>query len=223
VPGYPADCQASQVVADFDGDGQHDAATIAKSRCFHHPGQQPSFATEFNMAVSWGGGAGGVVAMEDCERACVAFRAADLNGDGAAELWVIVDEDASSQTLEVFALPQSEAFGRAATVAEPGANGFPAGQSAGFRFGGSVKHYAALGCTAAESEVIAESADATGNEGGYTVRRTVLRFDPIDTRPFAHFTVVSTSDEVVHLEPGVLPGDAFEPGDPCWIEPAPGG
>jgi hypothetical protein len=220
VPGYAAECQASQVVADFDGDGQHDTATIAKNHCFHHPGQEPIPTTPFNMAVSWGGGAAGIVALEGCERACVAFGAGDLNGDGAAELWVIVDRSGSRQFLEVFELPQSEAFGRAAEYAT--ATGEATEEVARFAMGGTATAYQAVGCVTPEGSV--EHLVANVNHGGTTwmaLRRT-YRFESIGAPPFGVFRLISSERFTRPFDLSVPPEDVFGPSGTCWGGPSQG-
>lgn len=220
IPGFPAECDASQVAADFDGDGRDDVVVIHRARCLY---ERPGYAEiltdfEFAMRVTWGGGSSGVAGMADCTRTCTALGAGDLDGDGAFELFAAVDEWASTLTLQVFELPQSEAFGDPSTVAAPGAPGFPANEPARIPYGGSATLYAALGCEPASHEAIVETAELNEEQTEYSVNRTVLRFDQTPTPPFGELTVVSTSEHTEPFDPDVGPGDLFEPGAPCWME-----
>jgi hypothetical protein len=66
--------------------------------------------------------------------------------------------------------------------------------------------------------VIVQIAELNTERTRYNVHEILLRFDPIQTPPFGRFTVVSERDFSETHEEGILPGDQFEPGDPCWID-----
>jgi len=71
--------------------------------------------------------------------------AADLNGDGTAELVLVVDQGGSSLFLEAFELSRTKGLALL-PMAAPGAPGFPAGRPPRFEWGGSVTHQANLQC-----------------------------------------------------------------------------
>jgi len=213
---FPAKCNASQVTGDFDGDGQPDTATVAKTECFpREPGAGKK--TSYSLQVGWPP-TEGLVPLPDCANACQALAATDLNLDGIDEFILKVDQGSSSFIIEVYELPATEAFGDPARTAPPGAPGFPPDQAAQFSVGGSVSAFAALGCMPGNNEIIVEIAKLDSKQTEYTVHETVLRFDPIDNPPFGQFTVTSTEDRTEPYDNEVGPGDRFEPGGPCWMD-----
>jgi Tol biopolymer transport system component len=221
---FPAECDASQVNGDFEGDDAPDLAVIAKTECLMGEAERTApYTTVYALHMQWfapesGHPAEGIAPLPDCKDACQALAATDLNLDGIDELILKVDERQSTQYFQVYELPASEAFGGPAEVAEPGVPGFPGGEPAMFVLGGSVKHYTALGCDLMEHQVIVQIAELNAEQTRYNVHETLLRFDPIEAPPFGGFTVVSERDFTEQYEAGVGPGDQFEPGDPCWMQ-----
>jgi Tol biopolymer transport system component len=216
---FPAECNASQVTGNFDGDGQPDTATVARTDCLIDPGDKGDrFSTEYSLQVRWPPSEG-IAPLPDCDNVCKAVAASDLNLDGTDEFVLKTQEGASSYVVQIYELPASDAFGDPARTASPGdPPGFPAGETARFIVGGSVSHYAALGCWPGNNEIHAEIAVLNEQQTEYSVHKTVLRFDPIDAQPFGQFTIVSTTDFNERFDTEVGPGDRFEPGGPCWME-----
>jgi WD40 repeat protein len=215
---FPARCDASQVTGDFDGDGQPDTATVAKTECF--PGEPGGGkTTPYALQVRWPP-TEGLVSLPGCEDVCKAVAVTDFNNDKIDELVIKVARGASTDFFQVYELPATEAFGRPAIVRPPGdPSGFPGGEPLRFAMGGSVAHFAALGCWPGNNKIIAEIAELNSQRTEYSVHRTVLRFDPIDASPFGRFTVVSTDNHTEPFrDPEIGPGDRFEPGGPCWME-----
>lgn len=221
----PAECDASEVTGDFDGNDSPDVALVAKTECLMEPADRTDpYTTEYALDVQWHAGqevhpAEGIAPLPDCETVCQALAATDLNLDGTDEFILKVGEGASTYFIQVYELPASEAFGDPARTAPPGdPPGFPPGETARFAVGGSVTHYAALGCWQGNNKIIAEIAELNPQQTEYSVHETVLRFDPIDRPPFGQFTVVSRRDYKERFDTEVGPGDRFEPGGPCWME-----
>jgi WD40 repeat protein len=213
----PANCDASQVTGDFDGDGQPDTATVAKTECFPRESGSPKNESKYSLRVQWPP-AEGVTQLPDCANACQALASADLNLDGIDEFILKVYQGSSSYIVQVYELPASEAFGAPARIAPPGGPAFPPDQAAQFQVGGSDVGYWALGCFPGNNKIIAEVAKLNSQHTEYAVHKTELRFDLMDGPPFGRFTIVSTSDFSEHFDPQVGPGDQFEPGGPCWME-----
>jgi len=219
----PAKCDASQVTGNFDGDGQTDTATVAKTECFPSQPGGGSSASPYSLRVQWPPSEG-IVPLPDCEPiegvpgVCRAVAAADLNGDGIDEFILKVSEGASTETIQIYELPATEAFGRPTIVTPPGGTEFPPGETARFILFGSVTHYGAIGCDLVNHQIIFQSAGVNENQTKYLVHETLLRFDPTEAPPFGELSVISERDYTEPYESGVGPGDQFEPGDPCWIE-----
>lgn len=213
---FPAECDASQVTGNFDGDEQPDTATVARTQCLMNPDELGSRATDFALRVQWPPSEG-IAPLPDCRKACQAVAAADLNGDSIDEFILMVDKGASTDNFQVYELPASEAFGRAVAVAPPGGRDFPRGETAEFSLFGSVTHFTAIGCDLINHQVIVQSAVQKSDPSQYTVHETLLRFETTDSPPFGEFHVVAERDFTERLDEGVSPGDQFEPGDPCWI------
>lgn len=214
---FPARCDASQVTGDFDGDGQPDTATVAKTECFPSEPRGAGQKTPYSLQVRWPPSEG-IAPLPGCEDVCQAVAAADLNGDKIDEFVLKVATGASTEVFQVYELPASEAFGDPSDVAEPGSQGFPGGKPARFSLGGSVEHYVALGCDLIQHQVIVQIAELNAERTRYDVHETLLGFAPIEAPPFGRFTVLSERDFTEPYEAGVSPGDQFEPGDPCWMQ-----
>jgi Tol biopolymer transport system component len=213
TPPAPPQCATSFVSGDFDGDGLLDTAAIC-------PGDKGGFSLD----VVWGPGPfpAGSVALPDCQDACEALAATDLDGDGSDEFVLQIQQGASTQFTEVFELPSSEAFGlKAATVADPGAPGYPAGEPAVFAMSGSVTHMDFLTCVGGSHEVIATSATLNDSQTEWAIHETVFVLDPAyhseqgKADGYGEFTVVSTADSTLTFDP--TGENQPEPrGDPCW-------
>lgn len=212
----PEECDASEVTGNFDGDGEPDTATVAKTDCLIDPGDQGDrFSTEYSLQVQWPPSEG-IAPLPECRKKCRAAAAADLNGDGIDEFILQVDAGASTDFFQVYELPASEAFGRPATVAPPGSRRWPSGRPAEFSLFGSVLHFSALGCDLIRHEVIVKDVGVNEAQTEYLIHESILRFEPVDSPPFGRFTMVSERDSTEPYDPSVHPGDQFEPGDPCW-------
>jgi Tol biopolymer transport system component len=196
---------------DLDGDGTTDKANIGPSSCVQ---QRAPIETPWALSVTYDDG-GGVWAMPECGKdVCQALGAGDLNGDGIDELAVIVEQGASTQFLEFFEVPLGPEGLKPVEMAEPGLEGSPAGQPARLPFGGSLTHFAALGC--GENDVILEIATLNADQTEWAVHVTNLHLETTAASP--RFTVVSTDDSTQPFDPDVGVGDIFEPGAPCWME-----
>ncbi len=212
---FPSACDPSVAFGDFNGDGQPDKATVAKTECL--PREAAGDTAEYSLHVQWPPSEG-VAPLPDCRKVCRALAGADLNGDGIDEFILQVDAGASTDFIQVYELPASEAFGRPAIVAPPGSPPrWPPGEPAEFSLYGSVTHYHAVGCDLINNQVIVQSAALDSDQMRWSVHESILRFDPTDGEPFGQFTVVSERDYTEPAEENVGPGDQFEPGDPCWI------
>jgi Tol biopolymer transport system component len=215
------ECDASNVIGDFEGDQAPDLAVVAKTECLTEPTDH--YNTEYALHVQWfapegGHPAEGIAPLPDCRKVCRAQAAADLNGDGIDEFILQVDAGASTDFIQIYELPASETFGRPSIVAPPGSPPrWPPGEPAEFALYGSVTHYDALGCDLINNQVIVQSAALDSDQRRWSVHESILRFDPTDGEPFGQFTVVSERDYTEPAEENIGPGDQFEPGDPCWI------
>jgi TolB protein len=210
---FPPECDASEVTGNFDGDGQPDTATVAKTACLADTGEQQS---EYSLQVRWPPSEG-IAPLPSCLKACKAVAAADLNGDGIDEFILQVDARASTDFFQVYELPASETFGRPAIVAPPGSRRWPPGEPAEFSLFGSVLHFSAIGCDLIKHEVIEQDVGVNEAQTEYLIHESRLRFEPVDSPPFGRFTVISERDYTEPYEGSIGPGDQFEPGDPCWI------
>lgn len=198
-------CGFTGVNGDFDGDGRFDAAAVAFPRqggsC---PGEAPD--NSWMIYVIWGNGASGAWPPAACERACQAFASADLDRDGKDEFFLVADEGASTQFLEVYALTLGERPKEPFEVASPGADGFPSGRPARFPYGGSMTHQDHVTCATTDGvhHVIATSVSQSDDRIHWDIRETWLEFDG------TVFTVSSTTSYL-----GDTPDEAA-PGDACW-------
>lgn len=212
---FPAECEASQVTGNFDGDRQTDTATVARTQCLTNPDELGNRATEFALRVQWPPSEG-IAPLPECRKACRATAATDLNGDGIDEFILMVDKGASTDFFQVYELPASEAFGRPATVSPPGSQRWPAGKPAEFSLFGSVLHFSTLGCDLIKQQIIVQDVGVNEAQTQYLAHESLLRFEPVDAPPFGRFAIVSERDYSEPYDEGVHPGDQFEPGDPCW-------
>jgi dipeptidyl aminopeptidase/acylaminoacyl peptidase len=135
-------CEASVRIANFDGpEGEPDVAIVTHYSCL-----EPGFGDEWVLGIEWDDGDTSIQFLHDCERACRAITAPDLDADGNHELGIVVDAGASTDFIEFFELPAIEHDPTALTVSQPGAPGFPANETARFAQGGSVTHMDQLSC-----------------------------------------------------------------------------
>jgi WD40-like Beta Propeller Repeat len=214
----PQECSAreSSAVGDFDGDGTPETARVAPSYCFKQRTQQDA---PWTLSIDFGN-AGieiGEWSMRECSKdTCRVLGAGDLNGDGLDELAVIIEEGASTAFVEFFPIALDATGPTPALVASPGDQDFPSGEAARFPFGGSVTHFAAIGC--GENDVISEVATLNADQTEWAVHVANLHLGTAAASP--RFTVVSTHDSTQAFDPNVGPGDVFEPGAPCWMDSA---
>ncbi|HEV8420842.1 MAG TPA: hypothetical protein VGR13_05760, partial [Actinomycetota bacterium] len=214
---FPSSCDPSIATGDFDGDGQPDMATVAKTGCLvDSRNQGDRFSSDYSLHVQWASSEG-IAPLPECRKVCQVLAAADLNGDGIDEFILKVDAGASTDFFQVYELPASEAFGRPATVTPPGSQRWPAGEPAEFFLFGSVLHFSAVGCDLIKHQVIEQDVGVNEAQTEYLVHESRLRFEPVDSPPFGRFTVISERDYTEPYEESIGPGDQFEPGDPCWI------
>jgi hypothetical protein len=201
------DCEASHVAADFDGDRKPDVAMIDRVACIQNGsgGTDASFAID----VRFGSGAAGSWPMPDCRNSCRAFTTPDLDGDGSAELGVIVRHRASTDYIEFFELPVSEHGPFVLTVASPGAPGYPANKPALFGLGGSETQLDTLRCGATEGPpvLVATGAKTLASENNtvWHAHETVLSVRTPSPGVFV-FVIDSTRD---YTEP-VGPTPSFQ-------------
>jgi hypothetical protein len=202
---YPPECEATQVTGDFEGDGVPDLVTVGRNGCIPRPG--PMTETNFVLNVEWSpSGEGAITPLAQCQSACAAFAAGDLNGDGIDELILLVDTGASTQFVQVLELPpfpQGQTLGASSTVLPPGAPEYPAGDPAKFALGGSVTHLDFLMCQTADAthHVVATSAALSDDQTVYDIHETVFTFAPVSEPPLGTFAVVSTRDYTAPFDP----------------------
>jgi hypothetical protein len=211
----PESCSAleSSAVGDFDGDGTSDTATIGPSACFE---QRAPIETPWALSVAYANG-GGVWGMPECSKdTCRALGPAYLDGDGVNELAVMVESGASVRFVEFFRVPPGSDEPAPIAVMGPtlGAEEFQAGRPATFPYGGSVTHYAALGCDG--TKVIFETVTLNAEQTEWAVRRFFLRLSDVPSP--AHLLVTHRDDSTQAFTQEVGVGDIFEPGGPCWME-----
>jgi hypothetical protein len=198
-------CATSWVNGDFDGDGLLDTAAVCRLK-----------GGTFSLNVRWAGGAAGAVSLPDCQSVCEARGAGDLNGDGIDEFFLLYSGGASTDFVEVYELPASEAFGQhPAKIARPGSPpGFPAGAPAQFDLGGSVTHQGYLTCTGPQGgsrEIVATGTVLSPDQTTWKVHETVFTFSAGKGRT-GRFKVVSARDYTAPVDPNT----PFVPlGDPC--------
>jgi hypothetical protein len=216
-PSEPIKCETTSVTGDFRGDGTVD--DVATVRCGP---QGNELDLPFVVDVEWDTGEpqqgpAGSWVLEGCARVCRAIAAADLNGNGTAELVLLVEEGASSQFVEFYTMPVSEIGPRVFVVASPGTENFPPGERAVFPIGGSVTHMDFITCTAddqAGQVVVATDAELAQDESAFTVRETVLSVDLSEFETPA-FIVASSRQYEQPFNPETG-GEAVPPGQPCW-------
>jgi Tol biopolymer transport system component len=205
-PAWPLPkCATSFVNGDFDGDGQLDTASVCRLK-----------GGTFSLNVQWASGAAGAVPLPDCQSGCEARGAGDLNGDGMEEFFLVYSAGASTEFVEAYELPASEAFGQhPAMVARPGSPpGFPPGAPAHFDLGGSVTQQGYLTCTGPQGgsrEVVSTGTVLSEDQATWKVHETVFTFSP-GKDGTGLFRVESTRDYT-------MPFDSNQPfvppGDPC--------
>jgi hypothetical protein len=222
VPGYPPECEASQVTGYFDRPGTEATATVAHTNCPPAPGQ--AVKSGWTIQVTYGSpSAGGAWSLSECADVCRAVAAADLNGDGVDELVLEVDEGASTELLEVLALPFVETGPEVVVVEPPGAKGFPKNEPARFPFGGSVTEQGFMTCDMIDGTATVISTSATLNEAQteYAIIETDLSVTTDGGSrtgyPIAQSFVVQSVD---HSNVPFDPNGTEIPvrGTPCWDE-----
>ena len=196
-------CATSWVNGDFDGDGRLDTAAVC-----------PLKGGMFSLEVQWAEGAAGAVSLADCEDVCEARDAADFNGDGKDELFLVFSAGASTEFAEVYELPVTEAFGQSPVVtAAPGSPpGFPKGEPTRFDLGGSVTHQGYLTCQTVHSgqQVISTGTQLSDDQTTWEAHETIFALRGSGTR--ARFVVLSSHHYTVPSKGGQ---PFVPPGDPC--------
>jgi hypothetical protein len=207
-------CPTSAVTADFDGDGTPDTATVGPVSC----DPQGSNAT-WTIAVTWGNGPSGSWDLAACtDSSCAGVGSIPMN-DGSNALVLRTHEGASTVFYELLNLLPSEAGPQEYGVIDPGAPGFPAGQTAEFPDAGSVAHQAFFRCQGGpypgggdQATIVETTADLSADQSTYTVVETILAHGPNSGKP--ELIVVSQTSKDIAF-------DAFDPvkdvkGVPCW-------
>jgi WD40 repeat protein len=156
-------CDASVRIANFDGpDGEPDVAMVTHYACL-----EPGFGDEWVLGMQWDDGKPSIQFLPDCERACRAITAPDLDADGDHELGIVVDAGASTEFIEFFELPAIEHDPVAIPVSPLSAPGFPSNEPAVFPQGGTVTHMDQLSCRDEDRGRVLIHASATASsEGG---------------------------------------------------------
>lgn len=170
-----AACDVSKVAGNFDEDDVPDVAVVfypkPKAGCFAADSNR---GRSYKLAGSWPPAAG-IWDLPQCRRACRAFAAPDVDGDGTQELAVIVDEGASTSFFHVYQFPAAEPPKVPVEVASPGPEGFPPGPAL-FGWGGSVTHQDNMRCeTVADgTRVLVMTSASLSEDETWRVRETVL-------------------------------------------------
>ena len=156
-------CEASARIANFDGpEGEPDVAMVTHYSCL-----EPGFGDEWVLAIEWDDGDTSIQFLHDCEQACRAITAPDLDADGDHELGIVVDAGASTEFIEFFELPAIEHDPVAIPVSPLSAPGFPSPEPAVFPQGGTVIHMDQLSCRDEDRGRVLIHASATASsEGG---------------------------------------------------------
>jgi TolB protein len=201
---YPSSCQSSVRIADFDGDGVPDVATVVRTECAPAPG---AAGLPWELQVSYSGGSPMQVAgIKFCQDVCQAFTSPDIDGDGTAELGIVVTEGASTEFLQFYSLRPTDPGLGPLSVAPPGAPGFDSNLVANFGLGGTVQHMDTLQCRDTSDgtrQLVASHADNAGPPSfdTWNVHETVL------TLQDRSFVVVSTRD---YTEPATSSTPSFQ-------------
>jgi WD40-like Beta Propeller Repeat len=209
-------CPTTSATADFDGDGTADTATVTATTC----GPEGTNAT-WSISVIWGNGPSGTWGLAECpDTSCAAVGSIPMN-DGSNALVLRTHEGASTVFYELLNLFPSEAGPHEYGVVDPGAPGFPAGQTAEFPDEGSVTHEAFLRCQGGsypgggdQATIVETTADLSHDGSTYTVVETILAHGPNVGQPEL-IVVAQTSKDVAF--------DSFDPakdvtGAPCWSQ-----
>jgi hypothetical protein len=222
-PSPNPDCVGAKSVSsgDFDGDELRDTATVGPATCLPPAPPPPEGTADYSVGVIYGDGREVAYPITSCQSVCQSLFTTDLNADGIDELFIVVDQGASTSFLSVFELQNGETSGGLpTTVGLPGAPGFPTDQPAVFEYGGSVTHQGYVTCQTAKErvgEVVATTVALNGQQTEWRAHETVFTFAVIhgDGVPVPLFTVVSTSDYMQAFDPtGKQP---FRPaGRACW-------
>jgi hypothetical protein len=152
---------------DFDGDGATDVAVL---RCVDGA---------WNVTVTWAGSESPALTVQpipDCgSTLCSFFAAPDLNGDGAAELGIVIGGETATQ-VEVFHLDRSGASTDPLAIVGDGAPGFPSNTTAVFPYSGAVTHTANLTCEDRSDGrvVVSTTAESSTGTAPWTIRTTDL-------------------------------------------------
>jgi Tol biopolymer transport system component len=213
----PTLCEHSPPVqADFDGDGLVDTAFVGAAECL----PSPEGTADYSVHVVYGDGRDAIYPITVCRSVCRGLGAADLNDDGIDELFIVVDQGASTQFLSLLELQNGEtAGGEATTVGDPGAPGFPTDEPAIFEYGGAVTHQGHLTCRSPEKgheQVISTTAMLNDQQTEWEAHETVFTFSIVqgDGVPFPKLDVVSTEDYTQPFDP--TGKELFKPrGDDC--------
>jgi hypothetical protein len=212
---------------DFDGDGLADRPVVGLARCLPPASPPPEGTADYSVEVRYGDGRDITYPITACQSVCQAFAVGDVNDDGIDELFIMVDQGASSSFLAVFELQDEETSGgEATTVGLPDAPGFPVDEPALFEYGGSVTHQGFVTCVTPEvggpevlglRDLLSTTAQLNHDQTEWEAHETEFTFDVTQNEgvPYTKLQVVSTRD---YAEPFDPTGDQpFVPlGDSCW-------
>jgi TolB protein len=224
-------CGATSVSADFDGDGTVDTLLVYPSAEKLSKIPMPSPCPQstgpvqgpFAIVIGWGSGGTESWPFEQCVQGCAAYWAQDLDGNGTAEVALIVDEGASTEFMDLYEVPNDHLGPIVFEVGPPGTSKYPGFDPLKLPFGGSVTHQDFVTCQTGPNggpQLIATSAALAPDQTVWNLSETVFDFNgqapPNDVPPRAAkaFTVASTRDYTEPFDPGGSPPTPA--GDPCF-------
>jgi Tol biopolymer transport system component len=224
-------CGSTQVIADFDGDGTldtlvvypSDATLFPVSTVFPCPPPLVPDQRPFSIAIGWGSGGSETYAFTECAQGCAAYAAQDLDGNGTAEVGLIVDGGASTQFIDLYEIPNDHLGPILYEVGPPGTDKYKGFDPLKLAFGGSVTHQDFVTCQTGQNsgpQLIATSAQLSSDQTTWNLSETVFDYNgqvfPNDVPPRSAkaFTVASTRDYTEPFDPSGNPPAVT--GDPCF-------
>jgi hypothetical protein len=209
-------CFSSRVWGDFDGDGNEDLAQVRPAgKLLDLPPPCPSPTDprieDPVLDVAWASGGTATWEMSQCESACRAVGAPDLDGDENDELAVVVIQGASTEYVQFFRVSQAGPQPLVLESVPSGVDGYEPGQPLTLTQFGSVTHQGFITCD-------------VGPDGGPLLLHTRATLDPPDSSEYRveevafqlrdGFIAVSQRDWTVPAN--VTPDGFGHRGQPCW-------